>query len=101
MTIRRFIPEDAEEVSALITRTLREVNIKDYTAEYLEKIVQRNRPEDVLERARSAEKSPCTRSHSQPLSAMAWPMTTAAALSEKPSFFSASHCVFLLICSSK
>lgn len=52
MTIRRFIPEDAEEVSALITRTLREVNIKDYTAEYLENIVQRNRPEDVLERAR-------------------------------------------------
>lgn len=35
--IRRFKESDAEEVSALIARTLREVNIKDYSAEYIEK----------------------------------------------------------------
>ena len=51
MIIRIIEPEDAEKVSALIVKTLREVNIKDYSREYIEKIVERERPEDVLERA--------------------------------------------------
>ena len=51
MIIRRIRSEDAETVSALIVRTLREVNIKDYSAEYIENVVQRLQPEDILERA--------------------------------------------------
>ena len=35
--VRRFEKTDAEEVSALIATTLRTVNIKDYSAEYIEK----------------------------------------------------------------
>ena len=34
--IRRFRPENAEEVSALIARTLRTVNCKDYSEKYIE-----------------------------------------------------------------
>ena len=51
MIIRRIMPEDAEEVSALIVRTLREVNIRDYSAEYIETVVQRSQPQDIAERA--------------------------------------------------
>ena len=51
MLIRRFLPQDAEEVSALIIRTLREVNIRDYSGEYIENLVQRLQPEDILKRA--------------------------------------------------
>ena len=36
MRVRRFEKTDAEEVSALIVTTLRETNIKDYSAEYME-----------------------------------------------------------------
>ena len=52
MIIRRIEPEDAEKVSALIAKTLREVNIKDYSSEYIEKIVQELQPKDILERAK-------------------------------------------------
>jgi len=52
MIIRRFLPEDAEEVSNLIIKTLREVNIKDYATEYIENSVQRFQSIDILERAR-------------------------------------------------
>ena len=41
MNIRRFLPEDSKEVSDLIAKTLREVNSKDYSMEYLEKDIQR------------------------------------------------------------
>lgn len=34
--IRRFKESDAKEVSDLIARTLREVNIKDYSMKYIE-----------------------------------------------------------------
>ncbi len=51
MTIRRFLPEDSKEVSALIARTLRAVNSKDYSTEYIEKAVQRLQPKDILDRA--------------------------------------------------
>ena len=51
MIIRKFVPEDAVEVSALIVNTLREVNIKDYSSEYIENVVQRLQPTSILERA--------------------------------------------------
>ena len=52
MIIRRIEPEDAGNVSALIVRTLREVNTKDYSREYIENDVQKLQPKDILERAK-------------------------------------------------
>ena len=51
LIIRRFLSEDAEEVSDLIVRTLRTVSIRDYSAEYIEELITRMRPEDVRKRA--------------------------------------------------
>lgn len=51
MTIRRFEKEDAEAVSALIARTFRETNIRDYTAEYIENDVRALSPESLIQRA--------------------------------------------------
>ncbi len=51
MVIRRFQETDAKEVSALIVRTLREVNIKDYSSEYIENIVSVMQPMNIVERA--------------------------------------------------
>ena len=51
MTIRRFEKEDAEAVSALIARTLRETNIRDYTAEYIENDVRALSPDNLIQRA--------------------------------------------------
>lgn len=50
-TVRRFCPEDAREVSELISLTLRTTNIQDYSAEYIEEDVKQFTPEKVLERA--------------------------------------------------
>lgn len=44
MIIRKFLSEEAEEVSKLIAKTLREVNIKDYTMEYIENSIQKLQP---------------------------------------------------------
>ena len=52
MIIRRFLQEDAKEVSDLIIKTLREVNIKDYSKEYIENEVQRLQPDIILKRAK-------------------------------------------------
>ena len=49
--VRRFRPEDAPEISALIIRTLREVNIRDYTHEYIEALVPEMQPEKIIGRA--------------------------------------------------
>lgn len=49
--IRRFQHGDANEVSALIIKTLRTTNIKDYSAEYIENDVRMFSPEAVIERA--------------------------------------------------
>lgn len=49
-SIRRFRPGDEEKVSEMIVRTLREVNIKDYPAEYIEETVSQMQPEHVLAR---------------------------------------------------
>lgn len=50
--IRRFQENDAEEAAALVARTLREVNIKDYSAEYIEANVSSHSAEVLSERAR-------------------------------------------------
>lgn len=49
--IRRFLVEDAEEVSALIAKTLRTVNIKDYSEEYIEANVSSHSADVLIERA--------------------------------------------------
>ena len=51
MTIRRFREGDAEVVSALIARTLRESNSRDYPAERIEQDVQGLNPEEIRRRA--------------------------------------------------
>lgn len=50
-SVRKFQIEDAEEVSALIIKTLRTINIKDYSSEYIENDVKRFTPNGVIERA--------------------------------------------------
>lgn len=49
--VRRFQPSDANEVSALIIKTLRITNSKDYSAEYIENDVKQFSPEGVIKRA--------------------------------------------------
>ena len=51
MLIRRFENTDAAEVSALIQKTLRTSNIKDYSPEYIERDAQFFTPENVIQRA--------------------------------------------------
>lgn len=51
ITARRFETADAAEVSALIIKTLRTTNIKDYSAEYIENHAKLFTPEKVIERA--------------------------------------------------
>ncbi|MEE0059655.1 MAG: GNAT family N-acetyltransferase [Acutalibacteraceae bacterium] len=49
--VRRFNNNDADEVSALIIKTLRISNIKDYSEEYIENDVKIFTPAGVIERA--------------------------------------------------
>lgn len=49
--IRRFRSDDADEVSALIIKTLRTTNSKDYSAEYIENDVRSFDPQGVIKRA--------------------------------------------------
>ena len=51
MDIRRFQTNDAKEVSALIIKTLRISNTKDYHAELMEELVKYQQPENIIERA--------------------------------------------------
>ena len=48
--IRRFRVDDADAVSALIIKTLRTTNIKDYSKEYIENDVKAFSPEGVIQR---------------------------------------------------
>lgn len=48
---RAFQKEDAAEVSALITKTLRITNSKDYSPEHIERDVAQFTPEKVIQRA--------------------------------------------------
>ena len=50
-TVRKFVNSDADEVSALIIKTLRTTNIKDYSEEFIENDVKRFTPEDIIQRA--------------------------------------------------
>ena len=49
--VRRFSDGDEQAVSALIARTLREVNIRDYSQDYIEDTIRKMSPEDILKRA--------------------------------------------------
>ena len=49
--VRRFEERDAEEVSALIARTLRTTNRKDYTEAYIENDVRTLTPAYLIKRA--------------------------------------------------
>ena len=51
MEIRRFKETDAQEVSALIAKTLRTTNIKDYSSEFIENEVKVLTPEYIAWRA--------------------------------------------------
>ena len=51
MEIRRFREDDAEAVSALVIKTLRISNVKDYTTELMEEVVKNMQPANILERA--------------------------------------------------
>ena len=51
MVIRKFENADAAEVSALIQKTLRISNIKEYSPEYIERDAQLFTPEYVIQRA--------------------------------------------------
>ena len=51
ITSRRFAEADAAEVSALIAKTLRITNSKDYSPEYIENHCTLFTPEKVTERA--------------------------------------------------
>ena len=50
ITARRFEKADAAEVSALITKTLRTSNIKDYSPEHIEMEVAQFTPDKVIDR---------------------------------------------------
>lgn len=50
--IRRFKESDATEVANLIARTLREVNINDYSKDYIEKDVQLLNSQFIIERSK-------------------------------------------------
>lgn len=51
MRIRRFDPADAAAVSALIQRTMRVSNAKDYPPALLDEVIARQSPGDILDRA--------------------------------------------------
>ena len=51
MQIRRFQEADAEEVSALIAKTLRITNSKDYSREYIENDIRILTPEHLIQRS--------------------------------------------------
>lgn len=51
MNIRLFCDADAQEVAALIARTLREVNSRDYSPEYIEDNVASHTAEVIRNRA--------------------------------------------------
>lgn len=51
ITIRKFETKDAEAVSALIAKTMRTTNVKDYPAEVIEDTISRLTPENIIQRA--------------------------------------------------
>lgn len=51
ITIRKFEIKDAEAVSALIAKTMRTTNVKDYTPEVIENTISHLTPENIIQRA--------------------------------------------------
>jgi N-acetylglutamate synthase-like GNAT family acetyltransferase len=51
LIVRQFEEKDAKAVSALIAATLKTTNKKDYSDEYLEDVIRRLQPEDIVARA--------------------------------------------------
>lgn len=51
MNIRRFTISDAQETAAMIAKTLRISNVKDYTPEMMEECVRSLSSENLIERA--------------------------------------------------
>ena len=51
MKIRRWKESDAKAVSDLLAVTLRTTNIKDYSPEQIESLIQTHQPQHILERA--------------------------------------------------
>lgn len=51
MVIRSFTVKDAQAVSDLIALTLRTVNSRDYSLEYIENDIRHLQPEDIIVRA--------------------------------------------------
>ncbi len=51
MKIRRFAENDAEKVSAMIIRTLKTTNSKDYSEEAIKTLEKQLQPSHILERA--------------------------------------------------
>ncbi len=49
--IRKFQPQDSDEVSALIAETLRTTNIKDYSSNYIENTINALQPQNLLRRS--------------------------------------------------
>jgi N-acetylglutamate synthase-like GNAT family acetyltransferase len=54
VNIRRITDSDTDAVCALIARNLREVNSRDYSADYIEAIVRANDRGAILDRAKNA-----------------------------------------------
>ncbi|MCK4952808.1 GNAT family N-acetyltransferase [Candidatus Bathyarchaeota archaeon] len=52
MEIRRFKPEDAEEISYLISTTLREINVKDYPLRIIENVERKHLPSKLIEKSK-------------------------------------------------
>lgn len=51
-TVRKFQEEDAQEVSELISNTLRTTNIKDYSLEYIENDIKKLSSSNIIERSK-------------------------------------------------
>ena len=51
MLIRRFINSDAKQVADMIALTLRTINIKDYTYDYIENLVAKITPIYLIDKA--------------------------------------------------
>jgi GNAT superfamily N-acetyltransferase len=55
ITVRRFCPSDADTLSKIITRCLREVNSKDYPASLIEKMCTHFTPDTIRSLAEQRE----------------------------------------------
>ena len=52
MIVRRFCEEDAKELSGMIHETLRLINSKDYSEEYINQTIEQLSPEEMINRSK-------------------------------------------------